>query len=160
METLVQSLWTKSKTLIKGLIIALLALVLQIPAFYVQDLIAERETRQREAVAEVSSKWAAAQTVTGPVLVLPYWDTKTDANTSGATKTKQYAFFLPDDLSIEARVTPEERHRGIYKVMLYSSNISMKGRFRNLSIEKLNIVPENIIWDEAAVKLPITDNMG
>ena len=160
METLVQNLWTKSKTLVKGLIIGLLALILQIPAFYVQDLVAERETRQREAVAEVSSKWAAAQTVTGPVLVLPYWETKADANTSNATRTKQYAFFLPDDLSIQADVTPEERHRGIYKVMLYSSNVSIRGKFQNLSIEKLNILPENIIWSEAAVKLPITDNMG
>jgi inner membrane protein len=160
METLVQNVWSKSKLLVKGLLIGLLALILQIPAFYVKDLIAERETRQREAVAEVSSKWAAAQTITGPVLVLPYWDTKTEAGTLKIVRAKQYAYFLPDDLSVRADVTPQERHRGIYKVMLYASKISIKGRFQKPAIEKLNILPEDIIWSEAAVKLPVTDNMG
>ena len=93
METIIQNVWTKSKLLIKGLIIGLLVLILQIPAFYVKDLVAERETRQYEAIAEVSSKWAASQVVTGPVLVLPYWETKTDATTLKTTREKQHAFF-------------------------------------------------------------------
>ena len=160
METIVQNVWTKSKLLVKGLIIGFLVLLLQIPAFYVKDLIEERESRQKEAVTEVSSKWATAQTVTGPVIVLPYWETKTDATTLKATKTKQFAFFLPDELSINAEVTPRERHRGIYKVMLYTSNISLKGKFQTISVEKLNIPAEDVIWNEAAVKLPLSDNMG
>ncbi len=160
METIVQNVWTKSKLLIKGLLIGLLVLLLQIPAFYVKDLIEERESRQREAVAEVSSKWAAAQTLTGPVVVLPYWETKTDVSTSKMTRTKAFAFFLPDELSIQADVSPQERHRGIYKVMLYSSNLSIKGKFQGISVEKLHILPEDIIWNEAVVKLPLSDNMG
>ena len=160
METIVQNVWTKSKLLIKGLLIGLLVLLLQIPAFYVKDLIEEREARQKDAVAEVSSKWAASQTITGPVVVLPYWETKTDAGTSKVTRTKEFAFFLPDDLFIQADVSPQERHRGIYKVMLYSSHISIKGKFQAISVEKLNILPENIIWNEAVVKLPLSDNMG
>lgn len=160
METIVQNVWTKSKLLIKGLLIGLLVLLLQIPAFYVKDLIEERESRQQEAITEVSSKWAAAQTITGPVVVLPYWETKTDVSTAKMTRTKAFAFFLPDDLSIQADVSPQERHRGIYKVMLYSSHISIKGRFQGISVEKLNILPEDIIWKEAVVKLPLSDNMG
>ena len=56
METVAQSVWTKSKLLIKSLIIGLIILILQIPTYYVKELIAERETRQKEAIAEVSSK--------------------------------------------------------------------------------------------------------
>ena len=160
MENVIQNVWTKSKLLIKGLIIGVLVLILQIPAFYVKDLVAERETRQKEAVAEVSSKWATSQVVTGPVIVLPFWETKTDAITLKTTREKQHAFFLPDDLSIKADVTPQERHRGIYKVMLYVSNISMQGKFQNLQLAKLNILPEDVIWNEAAIKLPVSDNMG
>ncbi len=160
METVVQNVWTKSKLLVKGLLVGLLALLLQIPAFYVKDLIQERESRQKEAVAEVSSKWAASQTITGPVVVLPYWETKTDAATLKTTRAKEFAFFLPDDLTIRADVAPQERHRGIYKVMLYSSNISITGRFQGISLEKLNIQPEDVIWSEAVVKLPLSDNMG
>ena len=94
METIVQNVWTKSKLLVKGLIIGFLVLLLQIPAFYVKDLIEERESRQKEAVTEVSSKWATAQTVTGPVIVLPYWETKTDATTLKATKNQTVCFLF------------------------------------------------------------------
>lgn len=156
-ETLVQSVWTKSKLLVKGLVIGLVVLLLQIPAFYVKDLIGERQARQQEAVLEVSSKWAAAQTVTGPVLVLPYWGPKTEGSTQ---PTRQYAYFLPDDLSIQAKVSPQERHRGIYKVMLYASDIALRGSFQKIAPEKLGIAPQDIIWKEAMVKLPLTDNMG
>ena len=63
METVVQRIWTKSKLLIKGFIIALLVLLLQIPAYYVKNLIEEREGRQKEAITEVSSKWAGRQNI-------------------------------------------------------------------------------------------------
>ena len=73
METIVQNIWTKSKLLVKGLIIVFIVLILQIPTFYIRNLIEEREGRQKEAIAEVSSKWAGKQNLTGPILVLPYW---------------------------------------------------------------------------------------
>ncbi|RYF87224.1 MAG: hypothetical protein EON98_01235 [Chitinophagaceae bacterium] len=54
METVAQSVWTKSKLLIKSGIIVLILLVLQIPAYYVQNLIEERESRQKQAIAEIA----------------------------------------------------------------------------------------------------------
>jgi inner membrane protein len=54
-ETIVQNVWTRSKLLIKSMIIGILVLVLQIPAMFVRDVIAEREQRQQDAIAEVSS---------------------------------------------------------------------------------------------------------
>ena len=50
-----------------GMILVLI-LVLLIPAVMVQDLIHERMLRQNEAVAEVSSKHASDQAITGPIL--------------------------------------------------------------------------------------------
>ena len=72
METIAANIWQKSKLLIKGLLIGGLVLLLLIPAFFVQNVISEREARQQEAFNEVSSKWANRQNITGPVLVLPY----------------------------------------------------------------------------------------
>ncbi|MGZ8537417.1 MAG: inner membrane CreD family protein, partial [Flavisolibacter sp.] len=62
METVLKTAWSKGKLLVKALIIGMLVLFLLIPTFYVQDLIKEREERQKEAIAEVSSKWAGKQT--------------------------------------------------------------------------------------------------
>ena len=76
METSVAaSIWQKSKLLIKALLIGVLVLLLLIPAYFVKDVISEREGRQKEAFNEVSSKWAARQNITGPVLVIPYLET-------------------------------------------------------------------------------------
>src|SRR5215216_1421309 len=98
MQTLVQSIWTKSKLMIKGFIIGLLVLLLQIPAYYVKNLIEEREARQKEAIAEVSSKWAGRQNIAGPIIGLPYLQ----YNDTSTNKTAQrhVAYFLPNALTV------------------------------------------------------------
>ena len=63
METIVQTVWAKSKLLIKALMIGALVLIMLIPTYYVKELITERETRQKEAIADVSSKWAGRQVI-------------------------------------------------------------------------------------------------
>jgi inner membrane protein len=159
METVVNSTWQKSKLLIKGFIIGVLVLLLMIPAYFVQNLVKEREERQKEAVAEVSGKWAGRQTITGPVVVLPYWQILADT-TKRNIPVKGYAYFLPDRLEANARVTPQEKHRGIYKVMLYNSNTRLEGNFSGISPALLNISPENIIWNEAYVQMHISESKG
>jgi inner membrane protein len=59
METILQNAWSKSKLLVKSLMIVLIVLILQLPAFYIQNLIEERESRQKEAITEVSSNGPA-----------------------------------------------------------------------------------------------------
>ena len=151
METTANNILQKSKLLIKGLIIGGLVLLLLIPAIFVQNLIREREQRQKEAVVEVSSKWAGKQIISGPVLVLPYWK---------SIGVKDYAYFLPDKLNISSTVTPQEKHRGIYKVMLYSSTSKLEGSFEQVSPSILNISDSIIIWNEAFVKIHIADVKG
>ncbi len=159
METLVQNIWSKSKLLIKALVIGFIILILQIPSFYVTELIEEREKRQLDAIDEVSSKWAGKQTILGAVLVLPFWENNTDTSKK-SIRLKQHAYFLPGELKINATVQPIEKHRGIYKVMLYSSAINLSGKFNSIQIERMNILPQDVIWNEAMIKLPLSDNKG
>lgn len=158
MENVVQTVWSKTKLLVKALIIGGIVLILQIPTFYIQDLIKEREQRQKEAIAEVSSKWARKQHIAGPVLVLPYWQSGTDSTIK--SMTKHYAYFLPDVLNVNSTVSPEEKYRGIYKVMLYTSKVNLKGAFNSIALDKLKIDPKDVIWDEAFVQINITDIKG
>ena len=159
METTIQAVWSKSKVLVKGLIIAFLVLLLIIPTLYVQNLIEEREQRQKEAVTEVSSKWAGRQIVTGPMIVLPYWQTDGDTATK-KIRSKHFAFFLPDELSVNAAIFPKEKSRGIYKVMLYNSKVNLSGSFKDIDLQKLNILPEDVLWNEAFVKFNVSDVKG
>src|SRR5512138_2624837 len=72
METVINTVWQKSKLIIKGFVIFVMAILLLIPASFVQNLVKEREQRQKEAFAEVSSKWANRQNLSGPILVVPF----------------------------------------------------------------------------------------
>jgi inner membrane protein len=159
MEAIVEKVWTKSKLLVKAMVIGALVLILQIPAYYVQHLVEEREQRQNEAIAEVSSKWAGRQNITGPVVVLPYIQRSADSLTRIAP-VKHYAYFLPDELTIHSSVTPQERYRGIYKIMLYGSRINLSGTFNEARLEGLNIRSEDVLWNEAFIRLNIADTKG
>jgi len=157
--------WLKNSLSIRLITIGILILLLLIPVAMVQNLIRERENRQREAIAEVSSKWSNAQTVTGLILTVPY-TTHTrvyDANDNAKfelVKTTEFAHFLPDVLNITGDVSPELRYRGIYEVIVYKSNLKLSGTFSPPSFKEWEIKDENILWDNAFVSLGLSDLRG
>ena len=159
METVATNVWQKSKLLVKGLLIGALVLLLLIPAYFVQNVISEREARQKEAFNEVSSKWAGSQNITGPVLVLPYTESFTSA-TGQTTILKRLAYILPDKLTIESEVKPEERHRGIFQVMLYSSLIKLNGKFNTIPLQQIKLDPAQVLWNEAYICMELADSKG
>jgi inner membrane protein len=152
------TLWDKGKLFIKSIIIFILALALWIPTYFITGLVKEREARQKEAIADISSKWAGRQAVTAPILMVPY--TISVKNEKGLTNTiRQNAYFLADQLQVKANVIPEKRYRGIYQVIVYRSEISMTGKFGALQWQKLNIPKENILWAEANLIFRVSDNI-
>jgi len=153
------AIWQKSKWIIKGCIIGLLAILMMIPMLYVKNLILEREQRQREATSEISSKWAGAQNIAGPVLCIPFLETKVDTAGKRIT-TEHIAYFLPDILNINSSVNPTEKHRGIFKVMLYNTKINITGSFNKVQFEKLSISAEALLLNKAFVKLNLSDIQG
>lgn len=159
MDSIVTETLQKSKIFFKALLIGGLTLALLIPSFFVENLIKEREERQKEAFNEVSGKWAGSQNLTGPVLVLPYNELiPTSAGTPAVVRRQ--AYILPDKLSIQGEMKPEERHRGIYQVMLYSSKLEMSGQFNSIPLKQLRIDPANVLWNEAFVCVDLLDPRG
>jgi inner membrane protein len=151
--------WQKSKWIIKGAIVFVIALLLMIPTMYVKDLIYERQVRQVQATKEITSKWAGKQNIIGPLLSIPYWETSS-ADSSKSNMVKKYAYFLPDSAAINATMQPKEKHRGIFKVMLYESTINITGKFNALAIDKLNIAANKFIWNEALLVMSVADPKG
>src|SRR6185503_15108322 len=114
------SLVDKGKLFFKAVIIFVMAFFLWIPTNIIREVINEREGRQKEAIEEVSSKWAGKQTITGPILMIPYTGT-----VNGLVNQKKYAWFMADQLDISSSVSPQKRHRGIYEVVVYQGDISI-----------------------------------
>ncbi|MCC6461652.1 MAG: cell envelope integrity protein CreD [Saprospiraceae bacterium] len=152
--------WQRQGTTLKGVIIFFLVLVLLIPTFMVEGLIHERESRQNEAVLEVSNKWGNQQTLSGPVLVLPYEQVFRDQKGQETSRQTGYLYFLPDELKVNGSVNPEKRYRGIFEVVLYSTQLALEGTFGPLVLDKhlpADAVPQ---WDKAVLVLGIPDLRG
>lgn len=153
-------------------IIVALVLLLLIPMSFIEGLITERQARRDEAIDEVSSKWGRSQTITGPIIQVPYISTLRKEGTTPTTpdskhdaspviyEAKEYVHILPEQLIIQAHMVPEVRHRGIYQVILYRSRIHINATFTLPSLVELGIASNKILWDEAAVVLGISDVKG
>jgi len=158
MNNAISTIWQRNRIIFKSFLIGFLILLLMIPAVLLQELVSERQGRQKEAVAEVSSKWAGSQTITGPVIALPYTETVTEDKVTH--EVKKWAYFLPDKLDIHARILPEKRYRGIYQVIVYTTELQIKGAFDSLRIAELNIPADRLLWKEAALFFDISDVHG
>lgn len=155
-----QSPSTKKRSyLIKGGVILLLIIFLMIPTFMIDSLVSERMGRQDAAYTEVSSKWGNAQTLSGPIISIPYFEFVKD--TSGKLfRYTNYIRILPDNLVIEGKISPQKRHRGIYELVVYSSDCRFKGS-SVIHLDDLKSIPkENIQWAEASVVMGISDLRG
>lgn len=151
--------WQSNRLLLKGFTLALLSILLLIPQFFVHNLINERANRKQEVIQEVSSKWASEQTITGPMIAIPYLQ-KMYTNEKIVSTQKNYLYLMPETLSIDGKLIPEERRRNLFNVMLYRSDLDISGTFDNCALEKLQIPNENIVWSEARLLIGITDYKG
>jgi inner membrane protein len=146
-----------NKILIKGLITGALILIMLIPTLFIINLIEEREARQKEVVKEVSSKWATAQTLSAPFLVVPYIDTF--INSDGKTvATKRNLLLLANELNVNGIIIPEQRPRSIYKVLLYKTAITMDGAFKIKWPADINLA--NVDYANAKLCFSLSDFKG
>ncbi|MBT9544714.1 MAG: cell envelope integrity protein CreD [Candidatus Sericytochromatia bacterium] len=130
-----------------------------IPVAFIQDLVREREGLQRSASEEVNRKWADPQTLTGPILTLPY--RKEIPLEKGKVRTiTEYLHILPQKLDIQGSLSPEKLHRGIYTLTVYTSDLQLKGHFNAAQFKNLPIAEDQILWQQAFVSTGISDLRG
>lgn len=128
---------------------------MMIPIVFIFNLVEERKTRQREVIEEISSKWATAQTLSGPYLSLPYIETN---HTDSTKQAVHNILLLPEQLRVAAGILPEVRKRSIYQVVLYQSNIHQQGHF--LVQLPAGIQQGRLLLKQVKICLPITDYRG
>lgn len=143
----------------KIITIFLLILALLIPSSMIKSLIREREYRKRDVINEISSKWGHAQTITGPIVTIPYKKYYIDSNKNKRSKIL-HMYFLPDDIDIKSKIFPKMRYRGIYEAVLYNTKVVLTGSFSYPQIEEMNIPTDNVVWSGATVSIGITDMRG
>lgn len=140
--------------------IGILILLLLIPKQMINSLIIERENRMHQTVREVTDKWSRRQTVTGPILTIPYKKYLLTEDKKNIKEVTRYATFLPEELNIETNIQPEERYRGIFKVIVYKAGLSLKGKFPLPDFSLWDIDEKDILWSKATLNVGISDLRG
>lgn len=144
--------------------IVIIALLLLIPTSMIRGIIYERESTQKEAISEVSSKWGEAQTIKGPIMSLPFvrYAKETDEK-SGKEKVvsvREKLHILPSKLNIVTEMRPERRYRGVYEIVVYNAVIKVSGEFNKLNFDELDIPAGNFDFSKARLNVGIDDLRG
>lgn len=113
----------KFKLTIRMFIIGILSSVLLIPTAFICSLSKERADRRTEVVSKIAQSWGDKQAFGGPVI-------------ESSERT-----IRPKELKMTADIKAEERHRGIFSIPFYTSQIEMKTSFETTKeLRKANLV--------------------
>ena len=143
----------------KLLFSGVLILILLIPLSLVDGLVSERQERQAAVIGEIGQIWGRSQLLVGPMIAIPYRTVWKDNKATIHTE-QQLAWFLPDELQINARVEPQIRHRGIFESIVYRLELEVAGKFSPPDFTIWKIPAADILWEGAIVAIPISDTRG
>ena len=116
--------------------IGAVALFLIVPLVHVHELIRERQAARDTVVRDIARSAAYAQTLTGPILIVPYVRTVQEEQLDAARRP----YLVTHDVEGELRLLPEvfdvggslatqERQRGIYRARIFDAKTRLSGHF-------------------------------
>ncbi|QOH38974.1 inner membrane CreD family protein [Burkholderia cepacia] len=154
----------------KFVITALLALLILIPLQMVQSIVHERSAYRMDALQSIWSSYAGPQTVSGPVLVVPYTEVtrvRDETPAGGATKTSlrsetKRLLVFPKTLNVDGTLTTSVRYRGIHKALVYELTSRLTGTLALPDLKKLPQADGHVSFkvDNAYVAIGIGDIRG
>jgi inner membrane protein len=126
----------------RALMLAVLTLALRIPLSMVDGVIADRQSYENEAINSVRNSWGRTQTFVGPMIALPY--------RPGDVHGTRLLTLLPEKLTIDGKIVPEQRRRGLFAVTVYRATFDVVAVF-NTKAE------QSIDWTLARLTLGLSD---
>lgn len=153
---------------LRAALIAALALLMLVPLSFVSEIVSERSQRHQSVLNDIAQTWGHSQTVSGPVLVIPFTEVRIvegevideegrSQSTRKTVRTQRTAHFLPTELAIAANLTDEVRQRGLFKSLVYDADVQLDARFDAVDLAPLSDDMETIHWDKAWVSIGLSD---
>ena len=155
--------WLQESITVKLMSIGFLVLILLIPSSWIQDLMQERQSRAESVMHEIATKWSGNQTLSGPILVIPYKVKKKIDHGKEGIEIQEYIekfFLLPQTLDIKGEVNPTVLHRGIFDAAVYSSTLNLNASFEKPDLQSFKIAGDMVLWKDAHMIFSITDLRG
>lgn len=168
---------------LRFLSVGVLILLMVIPLSMVSGIVQDRARYSEETIANISREWGGAQTLSGPILVIPVseevtYDRRREAVDSATgltlrdgkdnviyehyqeTKVERRApvYLYPEVFEADVAVVTQERHRGIFVVPVYTAETDLSFSFDAADAEAVLAGEEVLDWSGAELRLSLNDN--
>ncbi len=152
---------------VKLFLTIVVGLVLTIPLFSIYLLNSDRQSQAREATESITAGWGTAQTISGPVLVIPYRATATETvveNRQSVTRSRDVVRELtlaPDSVELTTDVRPEIRKRSIYEAVVYDAKTKGRAHFAlPPDLARNGVTPDKMDMARAELRFGLSDPRG
>ena len=151
----------------KLLLAGLVGLALCIPLLAVYALVYDREQQSQTAQASIVAGWGGKQTVTGPVLVVPYNVERTEVATvdgRATTRTvtaRELLYLSPARQTVTTRLAPERRQKSIYSSVTYLADMGGEAAFALPDdLSRYGVERGDLLLGQAELRFGISDPRG
>lgn len=151
-------IWNRSRSMgLKLLVVSGLALVMAIPAIFVDSIVQERTQRAKDVIQEVSGRVGGEQTFLGPTLSIPY---TIPPLYNGASPMLGVYVVFPTQGDADIRLRTEERRRSLFKVPVFQADLKFDATFDLTGVP--SAAPTNAVldWTRAAIIVGVSDARG
>jgi inner membrane protein len=140
--------FSKNTTLFKALTIGILSIIALIPLGIIMDMTSDRQALYHSVVNEIGRSWGEQQTLSGPVLVIPYSYFVMQEELSADGKNRHQVkrtyqdelVILPKKLKLDLDLKHDFRTRGIYQSLVYNAVLQGKADFSLSQYEIANLI--------------------
>jgi inner membrane protein len=142
---------------VKLIVVCGLALLMTIPALFVQWLVQDRTERANGVIKEISNNVGGQQTFLGPTLAIPY--TIPPQSQAETASHGDYLVF-PIQASAIVKTTTEERHRSLFRVPVFHADLKMDATFDLTGVPALGPPGATFDWNHAEIVVGVSDARG
>ena len=152
----------------KAIFIAFMSIILLVPISSIESTISNRSYLRNQVVRDIAQSSTGAQTIAGPIIVVPYEVTYTRKKYDHDAQKHVYEnytvdkteYFLPEELELNGDTTMQERYRGIYKAHIFNWNGVIKGHFKMPENFGVDEGDNPVKWKTPYLSLGIKDTRG
>ncbi len=145
----------------------LIGAVLIVPLIMVYALVYDRESTSHTAQEAITAGWGGAQTITGPVLVIPFTEMVTTnetvdgENRTSTSRQRRELFVSPTMQSVTSAIDPDRKGYAIYETVVYDAALSGSARFEMpTGLDRLGVDPASLQLDQAELRFGVSDPRG
>jgi len=151
----------------KLLLCMLVGFVLSVPLFATYLLVWDRQEQSNTARASIAQGWGGAQTVAGPVLVIPFTRAEQETTTENGKQSSRTVmverelFLSPSVNAVSTSIAPERRRKAIYETVLFQAGFNGRAQFViPADLARYGVEPEQMHLDRAEIRFGISDARG